>query len=131
MSKINKYANLYDVNGNLIRKVNDSGVLEDYSIEELEMLIDQLAADKDEYGQIKNPKALNYANGLLLELYYKHGNPHHDEIMAKLKEKYGEKSTGELVKAALSDLAETSENVESNTKRTETVMDEYVEPITE
>ena len=119
MSKINKYANLYDVNGNLIRKVNDSGVLEDYSIEELEMLIDQLAADKDEYGQIRNPKALNYANGLLLELYYKHGNPHHDEIMAKLKEKYGEKSTGELVKAALSDLAETPENVESDTKRTE------------
>lgn len=62
MGKISKYSNIYDKNGNLLRHVNDDGVLKEYSIEELETLIDELANDKDENGNVKNPQALNNAN---------------------------------------------------------------------
>lgn len=62
MGKISKYSNIYDKNGNLLRHVNDDGVLEEYSMEELETLIDELANDKDENGNVKNPQALNNAN---------------------------------------------------------------------
>lgn len=62
MGKISKYSNIYDKNGNLLRHVNDDGVLKEYSMEELETLIDELANDKDENGNVKNPQALNNAN---------------------------------------------------------------------
>ena len=62
MGKISKYSNVYDKNGNLLRHVNDDGVLEEYNMEELETLIDELANDKDENGNVKNPQALNNAN---------------------------------------------------------------------
>jgi len=62
MGKISKYSNVYDKNGSLLRHVNDDGVLEEYSMEELETLIDELANDKDENGNVKNPQALNNAN---------------------------------------------------------------------
>lgn len=62
MGKISKYSNVYDKNGNLLRHVNDDGVLKEYSMEELETLIDELANDKDENGNVKNPQALNNAN---------------------------------------------------------------------
>ncbi len=62
MGKISKYSNVYDKNVNLLRHVNDDGVLEEYSMEELETLIDELANDKDENGNVKNPQALNNAN---------------------------------------------------------------------
>lgn len=62
MGKISKYSNIYDNNGNLLRHVNDDGVLKEYSMEELETLIDELANDKDENGNVKNPQALNNAN---------------------------------------------------------------------
>ena len=39
MGKINKYANIYNNDGNIIRKLNDKGVLEDYTMEELEKLL--------------------------------------------------------------------------------------------
>lgn len=130
MGKISKFANIYDKNCKLIRKVGKNGVLEDYTIEELEQLIDQLAKDYERDGGTVTKYALDYANGMLMKLYMKHGNPHEEEIMAKLKEKYGEnKSTQELVQSALNDLANTTKNVESDTERPETVMDEYIEPI--
>lgn len=62
MGKISKYSNIYDKNGNLLRHVNNDGVLKEYSMEELETLIDELANDKDENGNVKNPQALNNAN---------------------------------------------------------------------
>lgn len=62
MGKISKYSNIYDKNGNLLRHVNDDGVLKEYSMEELETLIDELANDKDENSNVKNPQALNNAN---------------------------------------------------------------------
>ena len=46
MGKISKYSNLYDKDGKLIRSVDSiSGRLDDYAIEELENLVDELAID--------------------------------------------------------------------------------------
>lgn len=84
MGKIRKNANIYSRDGELIRKVNDKGVLEEYSIEELEALIDKLGADKDENGNIKDAVAFNNACSMLMYMYNKYGNPHKDELLKRL-----------------------------------------------
>lgn len=73
MGKINKYANIYDKDGNLIRHVGDDGKLKNYTTEELEQLLDKLAEDKDENGNVKDPQALNNVNAMLFQYYQKHG----------------------------------------------------------
>ena len=62
MGKICKFANLYDKDGNLIRKVNDKGVLENYSIEEFKS---QLENSKATFG-----KDVDYDK--FVDLYFKH-----------------------------------------------------------
>ena len=42
MGNINKYSNLYNKDNELIKPVNDKGILTDYSIKELEDLVDSL-----------------------------------------------------------------------------------------
>ena len=43
MAKINKFSNIYDKDGNLIRKVNEkTGTLDKYTLEEVEQLVDEL-----------------------------------------------------------------------------------------
>lgn len=121
MGKICKNANIYTKDGDLIRHVNENGELDKYSIEELENIVDTLSKDLDENGNVKNPFGLNFANSMLMQMYMKYGNPHEEEIMKALKDKYGEKPTGELVQEALNDLANST-----NTERPATVMDEYV-----
>ena len=111
MSKLNKYANLYDKDGNLLRHVNEQGLLEDYTMEELEALVDQLANDKDENGNIKNPRALNNANLILMQYYQKYGNPHIAEILEKLK---NQKSTDEQVTEALKEIETEIESKDNN-----------------
>ena len=55
MGKIYKYANIYDKDAtsdnykdHLIRHVNSKGVLENYTLDELKKLVDDLYNDKDE-----------------------------------------------------------------------------------
>lgn len=71
MGKINKYANIYDREGNLIRHVGDDGKLKKYTINELEDLVDNLAEDKDENGNVKDPQSLNNVFSVLSEQYKK------------------------------------------------------------
>lgn len=71
MGKINKYANIYDKEGNLIRHVGDDGKLKKYTINELEDLVDKLAEDKDENGNVKDPQSLNNVYSVLSEQYKK------------------------------------------------------------
>lgn len=93
MGKINKYANLYsteldkDSNPILLHKVSDSGILKDYTLEELEKLVDDLGNDKDNDGKIRNPKAFNNASSMLMQYYQKYGNPHEKDIIEALKKK--------------------------------------------
>lgn len=99
MGKISKYSNLYDKDGKLIRSVDSvSGRLDDYTIEELENLVDELAKDKT--------KRTEYTNSMsvLMHMYETKGNPHKGEIVNKINEYVKTKTTKAEVINALNDI---------------------------
>ena len=99
MGKISKYSNLYDKDGKLIRSVDSvSGRLDDYTIEELENLVDELAKDET--------KRTEYTNSMsvLMHMYETKGNPHKDEIVNKINEYVKTKTTKDEVINALNDI---------------------------
>lgn len=99
MGKISKYSNLYDKDGKLIRSVDSvSGRLDDYTIEELENLVDELAKDET--------KRTEYTNSMsvLMHMYETKGNPHKNEIVNKINEYVGTKTTKSEVINALNDI---------------------------
>lgn len=99
MGKISKYSNLYDKDGKLIRSVDSvSGRLDDYTIEELENLVDELAKDET--------KRTEYTNSMsvLMHMYKTKGNPHKDEIVNKINEYVKTKTTKDEVINALNDI---------------------------
>lgn len=99
MGKISKYSNLYDKDGKLIRSVDSiSGRLDDYTIKELENLVDELAKDET--------KRTEYTNSMsvLMHMYETKGNPHKDEIVNKINEYVGTKTTKAEVVNALNDI---------------------------
>lgn len=107
MGKISKYSNLYDKDGKLIRLVDSvSGRLDDYTIDELENLVDELAKDET--------KRTEYTNSMsvLMHMYETKGNPHKDEIVQKVNEYVKTKTTKAEVVNALNDIKdeETREN---------------------
>ena len=99
MGKICKYSNLYDKDGKLIRSVDSvSGRLEDYTIEELENLVDELSKDET--------KRTEYTNSMsvLMHMYETKGNPHKDEIIKKVNDYVKTKTTKAEVTKALNDI---------------------------
>ena len=99
MGKICKYSNLYDKDGKLIRSVDSiSGRLEDYTIEELENLVDELSKDET--------KRTEYTNSMsvLMHIYETKGNPHKDEIIKKVNDYVKTKTTKSEVTKALNDI---------------------------
>ena len=109
MGKISKYSNLYDKDGKLIRSVDSvSGRLDDYTIEELENLVDELAKDET--------KRTEYTNSMsvLMHMYETKGNPHKNEIVKKINEYVGTKTTKSEVVNALKDINITESNDSSN-----------------
>ena len=89
MGKISKYSNLYDKNGNFLHKPGN------YSIEELEKLIDTLD---------KNSREFANATAILMHMYEQKGNPHRDELIQKLIEQSKTKTTKDEVINALNDI---------------------------
>ena len=89
MGKISKYSNLYDKNGNFLHKPGN------YSIEELEELIDTLD---------KNSREFANATAILMHMYEQKGNPHRDELIQKLIEQSKTKTTKAEVINALNDI---------------------------
>jgi hypothetical protein len=89
MGKISKYSNLYDKNGNFLHKPGN------YSIEELEELIDTLD---------KNSKEFANATAILMHMYEQKGNPHRDELIQKLIDQSKTKTTKDEVINALKDI---------------------------
>ena len=89
MGKISKYSNLCDKNGNFLHKPGN------YSIEELEELIDTLD---------KNSKEFANATAILMHMYEQKGNPHRDELIQKLIEQSKTKTTKAEVINALNDI---------------------------
>lgn len=68
MGKISKYSNLYK-NNTLIRSVNGKGVLEKYTLKEVQDLVDKLGTEKDENGRIKDQEGFNNASYILMQMY--------------------------------------------------------------
>ena len=95
MSKINKWANIYDKEGNLLRKAP----LKDVTIEEAEEMLDALKGHED------TPE---YSNLMfyLMELYRKYGNPHKQDIIDKINEAYAKHKDTDEVEEALKDVSE-------------------------
>lgn len=99
MGKISKYSNLYDKDGNFLHKP------ENYSIEELEELVDTLD---------KNSREFANATAILMHMYEQKGNPHRDELIQKLIEQSKTKTTKSEVVNALKDINITESNDSSN-----------------
>ena len=68
MGKISKYSNLYKDNA-LIRSINSKGVLEKYTLKEVQDLVDKLGTEKDENGHIKDQEGFNNASYILMQMY--------------------------------------------------------------
>ena len=99
MGKICKYSNLYDKDGKLIRSVDSvSGRMGDYTIDELETHVDELAKDET--------KRTEYTNSMsvLMRMYETKGNPHKNEILQKINEYAKTKTTKAEVAKALNDI---------------------------
>lgn len=110
MGKINKYSNIYDKDGNLIRHVDEDGTLHNYTIDELQELVNKLSEDRDEDGNIKNPQALNNASGMLFRMYQEEpGQLHLRAMFEEFKQRAEEakkSSTEEQVEKALNEVKE-------------------------
>ena len=104
MGKISKYSNLYDKDGNFLHKPGN------YSIEELEELIDTLD---------KNSKEFANATAILMHMYEQKGNPHRDELIQKLIEQSKTKTTKSEVINALKDINIKDEETRKNGSSTE------------
>ena len=113
MSKINKDANLYDKDGNLLRKAP----LTDVTIEEAEQMLDALKGHEDtpEYNNL-----MFY----LMELYRKYGNPHQKDIIDKINEAYAKRNNDDEVKEALEEVAESLDNAPDGAEVPEEPKDE-------
>lgn len=98
-----KYANTYK-NGEIISKKDENGVTRDYTIQEVEELIDKLSEDKDENGKVKDPESLNNAVNILMQLYRKYGNPHEKDIIGAIKKSQEGKTLEEQKQEALQEL---------------------------
>ena len=97
MGKINKYSNLYDKNGKIIRKVNSNGILKNVTIPELEELIDKYDGDK-------NDRELDNMKMMLFRMYNTYGNPHEQELIDRIKAEAAKKTSAEEVKEKLEEL---------------------------
>lgn len=97
MGKINKYSNLYDKNGKIIRKVNDNGILKNVTIPELEELIDKYDGDK-------NDRELDNMKMMLFRMYNTYGNPHAQELIDRIKAEAAKKTSDKEVKEKLEEL---------------------------
>ena len=104
MGKINKNSNLYDKDGNFLHKPGN------YSIEELEKLVDTLD---------KNSKEFANATAILMHMYEQKGNPHKDELIQKLIEQSKTKTTKAEVINALKDINIKDEETEKDGSSTE------------
>ena len=96
MSKINKFANLYDKDCNLLRKAPLTNV----TIEELEKMIDEYKGDKSS----KEYSNLIYS---LMDLYNKYGNPHEQELIDRIKQNAdNERSDEQRIRESLEELSD-------------------------
>lgn len=120
MAHINKYANLYDIDGNLIHKAP----LKDFTIEETEKLVDELTQKvKDNPDKAIYKLYLNNTVEYLYYLYNRYGNPHEKELIDIIKNASNSEISEDEVAAALNEV----NNELQKTYNTDTLDDEYVQ----
>lgn len=134
MGKINKYSNLYDKEGKLIKHVNDEGVLTQFTIKEIEELVDTLDKNTKEYQNAimvltemyKNPKTkedIEYVESLQKDLIKRLQN---EANKKKDEENRVVKALGEVKEEI--DNEDTENNVgEDSNYNVDSNEDEYVE----
>ena len=132
MGNINKYSNLYNKDNELIKSVNDKGILTDYSIKELEELVDSL----------EDGNAKSNAMSMLQKMYTNPKTDADKEYVKKLQEeliknmmanKANASTDKEEVTKSLGEVEDTLTEVidEQKQEKDSPVDDEYVEPISE
>lgn len=122
MGKISKYANIYTKEGDLLRHVDENGVLKSMTIKEVEELLDKLTNDHDKDGNIKDQAAVNNVYAYLQYMYQQNPKYVQDmlkELSEKAKNNPLKKTTEEEIQKAMEDL---KKEVES-----EDDMDKYVD----
>lgn len=135
MGKVSKFSNIYSTDGEILRHVDEeTGTLKNYTTEELEQLVDKLGEDKDENGEVRNKQAFMNAQQMLMQYYMRYGNPHEEEIKAKLEGYAKQRGIEEQVQKAMDELKEelieepkTQEDMLVDRAGLATTMDEYVE----
>lgn len=133
MAQINKHANIYDIDGNLINKVDDKGNLPKKTIDEVEALVDKLTRDVADNPHNEVYKV--YLNNAQSYLYYLYNNISKEDLikrMTVLTDAIDKANTdvSEKDKQTLDEINKEVEklknSIESQEPPKETIMDEYV-----
>lgn len=118
MGKVGKYGNLYDRNGVLLKRCNSKGVLEKYTLKEVQDLVDKLGTEKDENGNIKDPVGFNNASYVLMQMY---NNPKYNKEKENFIRDLNDRLRvdKEEVRRALTDGVEEMEQTETSETNTD------------
>ena len=117
MGNINKYSNLYNKDNEVIKSVNDKGILTDYSIKELEDLVDSLDDGNEK----------NNAMSILQQMYTNPKTKEDKEYVDQMRKDLLERlkaNTSTKKEDVVKSLGEVEEAL---TEPTTDTMDEYVD----
>ena len=117
MGNINKYSNLYNKDNEVIKSVNDKGILTDYSIKELEDLVDSLDDGNEK----------NNAMSILQQMYTNPKTKEDKEYVDQMRKDLLERlkaNTSTKKEDVVKSLGEVEESL---TEPTTDTMDEYVD----
>lgn len=105
MGKISKNSNLYDKDGNLLKHVNEDGVLEDYTTKELEELLQTFVENNKIIDQEKYDNVMS----ILMQRYQTANDE--DSIFKRIEEYIKTKTTSDTeVQDALNQVKESLKN---------------------
>ena len=131
MAKINKYANIYDKSGNLVRPINsETSKLDKYTIDEVEKLVDELT---EKYkADPKNDDLAVQLNNTQKYLYYMYNNMSREDLLKRLSiaKDVVDKAKSERSEAEQKILEQVNEEIDKLKEAYEAendTMDEYVE----
>lgn len=130
MAKINKFSNIYDKDGNLIRKVNEkTGRLNKYTIEEVEQLVDELTEKvKENPENLEYKTQLNNVQSFLFNMYNHMSRNDLVKRMTVLQDSIqkAKSDVTEKEQAVLDKVNEEMDKLKQAYEAEEPVMDEYV-----
>lgn len=127
---MNNYTNIYDIDGNIIRKAGDN---HRFTIEEVEKLVDDLTKKVQDNPDNQVYKVyLNNAHKWLYNMYNNMSTKEIQERISALQNNIQEAKNelNDAEKQQLDSISQAMEQLKAEYEK-ETVMDEYVEPIEE